>query len=341
MTAAALLATIGVCVSLDTLVLSLAGRAVVPGLSGTSAVVATVAVILAPLLSILLARWGHRNLDRISWHVAMPMTLAWVGFISLVNFTTSDVTAGTQFFILLPILYAAYHLYQAAAAVVTVVALVLQSALTLTHLPLRDAMHDVVYMWVLLGTISVLVSRWREAQANTLKDLRDQARVDGLTGLGTRMVLEEAAALSLRDETAMILVDLDRLKHINDTYGHPVGDRVIVTVSRVLAELTRPEDVVCRIGGDELAVLLPGCPEPVAKDRAERFVAAVAATPFQVGDTEESISVSVGIAHCTGGECSGFQHLYAAADDSLYRAKAAGRGRVGRHGVEQGVATSC
>src|SRR4030095_6730090 len=103
--------------------------------------------------------------------------------------------------------------------------------------------------------------------------LQEQATVDSLTGLATRrafdVALETALARSVAGGTALVLIDVDALQAINDSHGHPVGDDVVVHLSTVLRGQVRAEDaVMSRLGGDELAVLLPGCSRDVAVRRA-------------------------------------------------------------------------
>jgi diguanylate cyclase (GGDEF)-like protein len=125
------------------------------------------------------------------------------------------------------------------------------------------------------------------------------------------------------------VIDVDEFKSINDAYGHPVGDEALVHLGMVLSASVRASDaVVSRIGGDELAVVLPGCSLDTAVRRAEDLVAVVRASPLRLVDgTELAMSISVGVAHAPmhAGE---LRHLYVAADAALYDAKRAGRDRV-------------
>jgi diguanylate cyclase (GGDEF)-like protein len=185
---------------------------------------------------------------------------------------------------------------------------------------------------VLLGA-SLLLARARSHQERLMVQLQRAAAIDPLTGLVTRRVLDEAAQTALstagQDEgTALVLIDLDRFKSINDTYGHPVGDAVLVHVSEVLARQTRSDTVVCRMGGDEIAVLLPGCSHDTAVRRAQDLLEAVHAHPFQLSDgTLVAISVSIGVAQVPV-HAAELNRLYTVADQALYEAKRAGRGRV-------------
>ena len=112
--------------------------------------------------------------------------------------------------------------------------------------------------------------------------LRWRARHDGLTGLLNRRAMQEAIDEQLQrsrragDTFAVVMVDIDHFKSINDRHGHPAGDEVLVQLARLLMDQSRDSDVVCRLGGDEIAVLLPGCAYSTAVARAARKSATVA-----------------------------------------------------------------
>ena len=126
-----------------------------------------------------------------------------------------------------------------------------------------------------------------------------------------------------------MLVDVDTFKSINDRHGHPVGDDALVHLAGVLRRHVRSQDAVLgRLGGDELAVLLPGCSPATAAERAEQLVTAVRATPLQLADgTLLGLSVSGGIVHAPQ-HATDLRTLHAAADGALYEAKRAGRDRA-------------
>src|SRR5262249_16983865 len=145
------------------------------------------------------------------------------------------------------------------------------------------------YVAATVITMAAVLVHARNRQEALVEQLRRAAAIDPLTGLVTRRVLDEAAQAALSssaidDGTALILLDLDRFKSINDTYGHPVGDAVLVHVGDILAKETRADTVICRMGGDEIAVLLPGCSNEVAMRRAHELLDAVHAHPYQLAD---------------------------------------------------------
>jgi diguanylate cyclase (GGDEF)-like protein len=207
-------------------------------------------------------------------------------------------------------------------------------ALTLFALrPPAAALTDLVFVGSVLTVIAMVLTRANRTQDRLVTALREQARVDTLTGLVNRRVFDEALSASVSRHapagTALLLIDVDAFKAINDSHGHPAGDRALVHLADVLRQQVRAEDaVLSRLGGDELAVLLPGCSAAVAARRAEEIGDTVRATPLLLPDgTLLTLSISLGVAHVPpdAGDLTG---LYSAADRALYAAKRAGRGRV-------------
>jgi len=152
------------------------------------------------------------------------------------------------------------------------------------------------------------------------------ARHDSLTGLVNRRAFHDALARGEADDAdiAVICVDLDHFKPVNDQWGHQAGDRLLTEVAARLASTCRIGDLVARLGGDEFAVLCPGCTETEAVRIAERFIAGLA-SPVEVGSGSGAVGASAGIAI---GRAEDGERLARRADEALYRAKAAGGNRV-------------
>jgi diguanylate cyclase (GGDEF)-like protein len=174
----------------------------------------------------------------------------------------------------------------------------------------------------LMAGLGALLGRWSE-RANRL------AATDPLTGLYNRrhfaLQLESEALIDRRRglPTCVMCVDVDRLKVINDRFGHGRGDLALVEVARVLSQRLRSRDVVARFGGDEFAVLLPDTPASVAADIAERILSELRGTPSALPG---GLSVSIGIAELEG--VLSAAELMAAADRALYWVKSTGGGKV-------------
>lgn len=175
------------------------------------------------------------------------------------------------------------------------------------------------------------VKRLHDALLDANRRLARQALTDDLTGLANRRhgahQLEREVALGVRQGRllALVRIDVDHFKAINDTHGHQAGDQVLAEVARRLAEAVRGGDELARWGGDEFVAILPGTDRAGALRAAERLRAAVAAAPVEAAGTALDVTVSVGWAHWAGDTPD---DLLARADRALYQAKDAGRDMV-------------
>jgi diguanylate cyclase (GGDEF)-like protein len=166
-----------------------------------------------------------------------------------------------------------------------------------------------------------------------------QAHHDELTGLSNRKLLirrtNDALAQAARTDATVgfLLLDLDRFKEVNDTLGHPVGDRLLQFVAHRLTHSVRPGDMVARLGGDEFAVLLPSVKEAAAAREVAARLRAAVAEPIRIDGMSFDIEASVGIALFPD-DASGFELLLQHADVAMYLAKER------RSGVERYVADS-
>jgi diguanylate cyclase (GGDEF)-like protein len=162
---------------------------------------------------------------------------------------------------------------------------------------------------------------------------------DGLTGVYNRSYfLNQVGGLSTRYAAqgiglAILMVDADHFKRINDRYGHLVGDIVLREVSAVIRESTRAEDLVARYGGEEFIVALPCSSPDLATERAERVRLNVGTRRIRAGGSEVRVTVSIGLAYGSPEWPVRPLSLIEAADEALYQAKADGRNCVvlGRH----------
>ncbi|MCI1192437.1 EAL domain-containing protein [Calidifontimicrobium sp. SYSU G02091] len=192
-------------------------------------------------------------------------------------------------------------------------------------------------------TISIVVTRLADGTAIAVhEDVTEQrrteariahlARHDALTGLVNRAVLrEELERLLARnargEDLALLYLDLDRFKAVNDSHGHPVGDELLREVAARLRGCVRDTDLVARLGGDEFAIAQCGAPQPTASRRlAQRLIEALSA-PFEIAGVQAHIGTSVGIAVAPF-DGDDPDTLLKNADLALYRAKADGRGAL-------------
>ncbi|MGY1802334.1 GGDEF domain-containing protein [Blastococcus sp. SYSU D00922] len=261
------------------------------------------------------------------------VALGSVVLICALNWLTQDTSAAAQAFFAFPVFWAASHLRAPGVALVTSFAVSADSATLFLLLPPAAAATDAIFFGAVLVVMAGMLVRANATQERLVAALQEQLTVDSLTGLATRRAfdgaLEAALSRSVPGGTALVLIDVDSFKTINDTHGHPVGDDVLVHLATVLKGRVRAEDaVLSRLGGDELAVLMPGCARTVAVYRAQDLLEAVSSTPMTLADgTLLALSISVGVAHVPQ-HSSDRRGLYTAADAALYEAKRAGRGRV-------------
>jgi diguanylate cyclase (GGDEF)-like protein len=182
----------------------------------------------------------------------------------------------------------------------------------------------------------------------TLGDFRrvaSQATTDSLTGLANRWTFDEELALEWRraervgDPLALILLDLDNFKSINDTRGHQAGDEVLRKVGAVLTASVRQVDLAARYGGEEFAVIVPETDLDGAIDLAERLRKALESEVIELENgTRLSVTASFGAA--VKGDLPGGEKLVAAADERLYEAKRAGKNQVAPEPVKKKHAAS-
>ena len=303
-----------------------------PGRRDPTAVEAALTLVAAGL--VIAACWmarSRRTPSLVAWALG---PLAAVAAIVGVDLITADASVAAQIFFFFPTLYGASQLPRAGAIVMTAASLVGESIVVISLLPVREAVIDIGYVTAALVTTAVILIRSGERQAELIDTLRRQAAIDTLTGLATRRVLDEAAQSAISgshsvEGTSLILLDVDAFKSINDRYGHPGGDEVLVQLADLLVKSARHDDVVCRIGGDEMALLLPGCSVSSLRRRAHQIVDDVRAREFVLADGQSlTVSVSVGLAHAPT-DAVDLRTLYVKADQTLYDAKRSGRNRVG------------
>jgi diguanylate cyclase (GGDEF)-like protein len=205
---------------------------------------------------------------------------------------------------------------------------------------------------VAVGTLCVIDFRPRRLDARQSEALRIlsrqviaqlelnlQAMRDPLTGLYNRRPLEESLHRELLrarrggSTVGLMAIDLDRFKQVNDTLGHDAGDAVLRTIARELMACVREEDIVCRAGGEEFVVILPGTNEYALRERAELVRRTIEGESISSFANPVNVTVSIGLALYPGhGATTGA--LMRAADAALYEAKRAGRNRIAMADVQ-------
>ncbi|MBF0209586.1 MAG: diguanylate cyclase [Desulfamplus sp.] len=178
-------------------------------------------------------------------------------------------------------------------------------------------------------------------RAERMKLIRSFMIKDSMTGLYNHSAIKEYLAIhiekSIRSQTNMsfAMIDIDKFKTVNDTYGHPVGDQVLVSLASLLKQRLRKSDVIGRYGGEEFAVILPDCSIKEAISILDQLRKNFAAICFTSGDSTFSSSFSCGVATLLDKDRLGdvqyndrMDRICAAADDALYSAKKGGRNLV-------------
>ncbi|CAN5441928.1 hypothetical protein BH10PLA1_BH10PLA1_21980 [soil metagenome] len=178
-----------------------------------------------------------------------------------------------------------------------------------------------------------------QMQASTLQvqnqELKIQATTDGLTGLANRATFDQFAAQAFAQATstgqplALLMLDVDKFKKINDKYGHPAGDQVLRQLGKLMKTAAREKDLSARYGGEEMALILPGTNRATAAAIAESVRRAIAAKPVVAGSNAITVTASIGVAAYEAGlPFQEFAQIIKAADLALYAAKHGGRNCV-------------
>jgi diguanylate cyclase (GGDEF)-like protein/PAS domain S-box-containing protein len=203
-----------------------------------------------------------------------------------------------------------------------------ERSIELTASPLRsrdNAAEEISGAVVLLHDVTELRGITRQ--------MSYQATHDALTGLTNRLEFESRLSESLeavrRGESAHVLcfIDLDHFKTVNDTSGHQAGDSLLREVAKLMREAVRDSDTVARVGGDEFALLLPGCPLAKGRQIADDLARKVSEHRFVWRDRIHSVGASIGLVELTR-DSGSVEEILAAADSACYVAKKQGAGRV-------------
>lgn len=196
-------------------------------------------------------------------------------------------------------------------------------------------MWSVIHSALFLAMCAASVLHWnvnertRARERSTRDQLRWLSRHDPLTGLVNRVAFEESLQEALADNqrhgasAALLMVDVDGFKQVNDTLGHAAGDKILQEVARRLRSCVRPGDTIGRMGGDEFAIVLPGAEPHSASKIAQRIVVGMAAS-MKDGAADAGVGVSIGVAVSTEDNAD---TLMRHADLALYAAKHSGRGQ--------------
>jgi diguanylate cyclase (GGDEF)-like protein len=255
-----------------------------------------------------------------------PFGVVLIGMSSVLTRTATD---GSELLYMWTVLYAAYFVPLRYAVIDVVLIAAVYPPIAVRVL----GTHGITPSVYLVGTSFVtlmIVSNLRRQLTRVLTETAREARTDALTGLANRRSWNEELAREIARQDraehslAVLLIDLDHFKRLNDTYGHAAGDTALAGVAAVLRGQARQSDVLARVGGEEFGLLLAGCPLGVAVSRADGIRKAVEETSAR---WRTPVTISVGVAALSDRADSG-EALMAAADAALYTAKGAGRNTV-------------
>ncbi|MDP3940267.1 MAG: GGDEF domain-containing protein [Deltaproteobacteria bacterium] len=183
---------------------------------------------------------------------------------------------------------------------------------------------------LVLGLFAYVVTQLRDRE----KRLKEMVKTDYLTGVENRRSfmhrteIEFARARRFKKPLAVVMLDVDHFKRVNDSYGHGTGDEVLKVVARILAAEVRRHDVIARYGGEEFALLLAETDETQARIMAERCRQKIESARLAMGGAAIKVTASVGIAAYPREDVSRIEQLIELADKALYQAKEAGRNRT-------------
>ncbi|WP_225674900.1 GGDEF domain-containing protein [Thalassolituus marinus] len=172
------------------------------------------------------------------------------------------------------------------------------------------------------------------AVIDEVMSLRDQVVTDPLTGLYNvryfRAALDQELERTERTQvaTALMMIDLDHFKQVNDTWGHEAGNEVLKQTARIIRDCTRKLDIQCRYGGEEFVVILPSTERRLGVQVAERIRQNIEDTPVMVNGDVIRLTTSIGLAFHSAESLFDASGLIACADEYLYEAKRGGRNRV-------------
>ena len=195
------------------------------------------------------------------------------------------------------------------------------------RMTLSDGGHVVLGMDI----TELEVAKQQLTQLNEV--LHEQATTDELTGLSNRRALFDKATIEfnrarrLHTPLSLLILDIDFFKKVNDTYGHPVGDRVIIRVADVLQKEVREYDLVGRLGGEEYAVVLPNTDAKQAGLVAERMRLSIENTAIEGEQINFKVTCSFGVAEVCANH-NDVDDVFLSADKALYKAKEGGRNKV-------------
>lgn len=296
--------------------------------------------VVIPLILVIIAYGVRRSPDRFLPLVIVGQCVIWCTLLLAYNVISEDTSlSGTVFFLLACLVVAdqwGARLSAITTAAATLCMLAQQLMLYHQHLPPYDttaapthsditvALAKWLLVTVVMVCMSVALAVSRNAHETAQADLRAAIAVDSLTGLASRQRFKEIAQESTDSGTAggtLMVLDIDRFKTVNDTYGHPAGDTVLAEVATLFLAAVGTAGTAARLGGDEFAAWMPNTSAAQAAILARRLSDMVSHHAITVqGSTAITLTITVGCATSEDNSVS-IDSLYRSADAALYRSK--------------------
>ncbi|ALS97538.1 GGDEF domain-containing protein [Lacimicrobium alkaliphilum] len=202
----------------------------------------------------------------------------------------------------------------------------------ITLFPLMAPSGKVEHLCIMVYDVTdEVISKQQLNQAND--KLQQMSRIDGLTGLYNRRFWEESCMLEFKrcmrnqGQASLLMLDIDHFKPVNDNYGHPAGDQVIMNLAEIIKTSVRETDIPGRYGGEEFAIVLPDTDAKSALRVAERIRLATEKTLIRYEQLELQVTISLGIAQLDERQ-DDYMAWISEADQALYQAKETGRNKV-------------
>ncbi|MFI6077722.1 GGDEF domain-containing protein [Actinoplanes sp. NPDC051343] len=273
------------------------------------------------------ARFRPDRMPRWSWFIA-PFFAIMV--VTGMNLVTEDASTGAQLFYLWPVLYSANFLSRRVVYITMAGVSLTEASVVFPLLPtVGDAASDWVSMTVAMTLIAIVVLTLRDRSDRLREVLEQQALADALTGVANRRSFDAELARGVAwsrasgEPIALVTIDVDHFKRINDTWGHAVGDQALQAVAAALSQVAGDNDVVARLGGDEFVMLLRT--GHAAARRAADDVREVLARASSLPGGPPGLSIGIAVFPDHGATP---EELMGASDAALYEAKQNGRGRT-------------
>lgn len=301
-----------------------------------------------PLLCLLIAGYARRLVRWWPFGVVFGMPALFLISAAVFLIATDTTLPAAMLYFGLPVMVGAHQLRSKAAWALTALGLSMLGVSLFVLTPFHDASHSLLYGSVTIATITSVMIKTRDAVQNLLARSARAAYQDHLTGLMQRHALERLVTTPPDDlpvdpevprldlsRAAVLVIDVDHFKSLNDRHGHHVGDAALKHIAGLLTTRVRAGDVACRWGGDEFIVLCQNLDAVQARNLADELIGTIRETPLVLGvGPQVDLSLTIGVAHASHvtrrerrlGPERIWHRLYERADHALYQAKESGRG---------------